>query len=67
MVTAAALAAYRAARRAGAGLYEHARAVDDTVGDLFAKTSCFVTGALIDIDAATARLHYLPPANPHRS
>jgi hypothetical protein len=64
MVAAAALAAYRAARRARAGLYEQARAIDDTVGDLFGKTSCFVTGALLELDIATGRLRYLIAGHP---
>ncbi len=64
MVAAAALAAHRAARRAGAGLYEQARAIDDTVGDLFGKTSCFVTGALLELDTVTGRLRYLTAGHP---
>ena len=64
MVAAAALAAYRSARRSGAGLFEQARAIDDTVGDLFARTSCFVTGVLLEIDTASGRLRYLIAGHP---
>jgi hypothetical protein len=64
MVAAAALSAYRAARRSGAGLYEQARAIDDTVGDLFARTSCFVTGVLVELDTAAGRLRYLTAGHP---
>jgi Stage II sporulation protein E (SpoIIE) len=64
MVAAAALSAYRAARRGGAGLYEQARAIDDTVGDLFGRTSCFVTGVLAELDTAVGRLRYLTAGHP---
>jgi hypothetical protein len=64
MVAAAALSAYRSARRAGRGLYEQARAIDETVGDLFVKTSCFVTGVLIELDTAAGRLRYLTAGHP---
>jgi serine phosphatase RsbU (regulator of sigma subunit) len=64
MVAAAALSAYRSARRAEAGLYEQARAIDETVGDLFGRTSCFVTGVLAELDTARGRLRYLTAGHP---
>jgi hypothetical protein len=64
MVAAAALSAYRAARRAGHGVFEQARAIDETVGDLFPRTACFVTGVLTELDTATGRLRYLTAGHP---
>jgi hypothetical protein len=64
MVVGAALAAYRTARRLGHGLFEQARAVDETVGDLLPRTSCLVTGALTELDTATGRLRYLTAGHP---
>jgi hypothetical protein len=64
MVASAALAAYRAARRTGHGLFEQARGIDETVGDLFPRTACFVTGVLTELDTVTGRLRYLTAGHP---
>jgi len=64
MVAGATLAAYRTARRLGHGLFEQARAIDETVGDLFPRTSCLVTGALTELDTATGRLRYITAGHP---
>lgn len=64
VIAAAALAAYRSARRNGDGLYEQAAAIDDTVGELFGASARFVTGVLAELDLSSGRLRYLSAGHP---
>jgi hypothetical protein len=64
LVVAAALAAYRSARRAGHGLFEQARAIDETIAGQFSYGT-FVTGVLAELDLSTGRLRYLVAGHPH--
>lgn len=64
LVAAAALSAYRAARRGGEGLYHQAAAIDETVGDLFGRTARLVTGVLAEVDLASGRLRYVIAGHP---
>jgi serine phosphatase RsbU (regulator of sigma subunit) len=61
--TAAALSAYRSARRDGQGLYGQARAVDETL-QAHVRGEGFVTGVLAEIDPVTGRLRYLSAGHP---
>jgi hypothetical protein len=63
-VVAAALAAYRAARRSGLGIEDQARAVDETVSDLFSRTNCFVSAVLAELDTTSGVLRYLNAGHP---
>jgi len=62
-VAAAALAAYRSARRAGHGLFEQARAIDETITGQF-DHGAFATGVLAELDLPTGRLRYLNAGHP---
>ena len=63
LLTAAALSAYRSARRDGQGLYGQARAVDETLQEQV-HGEAFVTGVLAEVDLATGRLRYLSAGHP---
>ncbi|GAA3463058.1 PP2C family protein-serine/threonine phosphatase [Saccharothrix longispora] len=63
LIAATALAAHRTARRAGHGLYEQARAVDDAIHDQFGE-GAFATAVLAEVDLATGRLRYLNAGHP---
>jgi hypothetical protein len=63
LMAAAALAAYRSARRDGRGLFDQATALDEVVAASFAG-SAFVTGVLAELDVATGRLRYLVAGHP---
>ncbi|NYJ07982.1 PP2C family protein-serine/threonine phosphatase [Petropleomorpha daqingensis] len=63
LMAAAALAGYRAARRAGCSLEDQARAVDDVVAAHFSG-SAFVTGVLAELDVASGRLRYVGAGHP---
>ncbi|SCE67423.1 PP2C family protein-serine/threonine phosphatase [Micromonospora mirobrigensis] len=63
LTTAVALAAIRATRRAGGGLLEQARAVDDAVRAEWADAR-FVTGVLATFDPATGVLRYVNAGHP---
>jgi hypothetical protein len=63
IVAAAALAAHRAARHAGHGLYEQAKAMDETITGRF-DAGCSVTGLLMELDLSTGRLRYLNAGHP---
>ncbi|HUQ61655.1 PP2C family protein-serine/threonine phosphatase [Lentzea sp.] len=62
-VAAAALAASRSARRAGHGLFEQSRAVDETIAGQFPH-GAFATGVLAELDLATGRLRYVNAGHP---
>ena len=62
LVTATALAASRAARRAGRSLYAQAAAVDDAVAEHFPQS--YATGVLGQLDLHTGRLRYVAAGHP---
>lgn len=63
LIAAAALAAYRGTRRAGHGLDEQARAIDETIAHHFPGGS-FVTGVLAELDLTSGRLRYINAGHP---
>jgi hypothetical protein len=63
LIAAAALAAYRSARRAGGGLYERARRIDETIGEQFGD-GAFLTAVLAELDLHTGRLRYINAGHP---
>jgi serine phosphatase RsbU (regulator of sigma subunit) len=63
LIVAAALAAYRSARRGGRGLDDQARAIDDTLIGQFGR-GLLATGVLAELDGATGRLRYLAAGHP---
>jgi hypothetical protein len=64
LIAATVLAAYRSARRDGRGLYDQARAIDDTIIGQF-RRGPFATGVLAELDMTTGRLRYLAAGHPH--
>lgn len=58
LVTAAAICAYRSARRNGASLYDTVRLVDETIAEEFGAER-FVTAVLIEIDLPTGEVRYV--------
>ncbi|GGM88226.1 phosphatase [Lentzea pudingi] len=62
-VAAAALAACRSSRRAGHGLYEQARAMDETIAGEFPR-GAFATGVLAELDLLSGRLRYVNAGHP---
>ncbi|GLY50376.1 PP2C family protein-serine/threonine phosphatase [Lentzea sp. NBRC 102530] len=62
-VAAAALAACRSTRRAGHGLYEQARAMDETIAGQFPH-GAFATGVLAELDLHSGRLRYVNAGHP---
>jgi hypothetical protein len=62
LIAAAALAAYRTARREGAGVYEQARVIDTTIADRFPEAFC--TGVIAELDLRTGLLRYLSAGHP---
>jgi hypothetical protein len=63
LACAVALAAIRATRRAGRGLYDQARAVDAALVEQFPDTR-FATGVLAELDVRTGRLRYINAGHP---
>lgn len=63
LIAAAAVSAYRSARRSGLGLDEQADIIDRTLRDHFG-TATFATGVLAEIDLPTGRLRYLNAGHP---
>ncbi len=64
LIAAAALSAYRSARRAGHGLFEQARLIDETISGHFGDVA-FATAVLVELDLATGRLRYINAGHPH--
>ena len=62
-VAAAALAACRSTRRAGHGLFEQARAMDETITSQF-PYGAFATGVLAELDLGSGRLRYVNAGHP---
>jgi hypothetical protein len=65
VTTAAALAAYRSARRNGGGLYDQGQAIDAVIAENFAPSGRFVTGVLAEVDLHSGRLRYVVAGHPH--
>jgi stage II sporulation SpoE-like protein len=63
VLVAAAVSAYRSARRDGGGVHEQARTIDEVVAAGFPDSS-FVTGVLAELDVASGRLRYLNAGHP---
>lgn len=63
VMTVTALAAIRAARRDGRGLYSIAQTVEDTLRDQFPDTA-YVTGLLCELDTGTGRLRFISAGHP---
>jgi serine phosphatase RsbU (regulator of sigma subunit) len=63
LLAAAALAAYRSARRDGRSLFDQARVIDEVVAAAF-PGSAFATGVLAELDVATGRLRYVNAGHP---
>ncbi|SDF84203.1 Stage II sporulation protein E (SpoIIE) [Blastococcus aurantiacus] len=63
LMAAAALAAYRSARRDGRSVFDQARALDDVVSETF-PGSDFVTGVIAEVDLASGRLRYVNAGHP---
>jgi serine phosphatase RsbU (regulator of sigma subunit) len=63
VLAAAAVSAYRSARRDGRGIYEQARMIDEVVADGFPGSS-FVTGVLAELDVPSGRLRYVNAGHP---
>ncbi|WP_308121588.1 PP2C family protein-serine/threonine phosphatase [Actinotalea ferrariae] len=63
VLSAAALAALRSARKEGRGLYDLARAVDDVVAQQ-GRHEVFITGVLAELEVRSGRLRYLNAGHP---
>jgi hypothetical protein len=63
VLVAAAVSAYRSARRDGRGIYDQARVLDEVVAGTFPGSS-FVTGVLAELDVPTGRLRYVNAGHP---
>jgi hypothetical protein len=63
LVAATALAAHRSARRAGHGLYEQARAVEEAITEQFGQ-GALATAVLAELDLTTGRLRHLNAGHP---
>ena len=64
LIAAAVLVAYRSTRRDGHGLYDQARAIDETIIRQF-RRGPFATGVLAELELVTGRLRYLAAGHPH--
>jgi hypothetical protein len=63
LLAATAVAAYRAARHTGGGLYEQARMIDETLSGTFGDAA-YVTAILAEVDLASGRLRYVNAGHP---
>lgn len=63
VLVAAAVSAYRSARRDGRGVHDQARAIDEVVAGTF-PGSAFVTGVLLELDVPSGRLRYVNAGHP---
>ena len=63
VLVAAAVSAYRSARRDGRGVHEQSRALDEVVAGSFPGSS-FVTGVLAELDVLSGRLRYVNAGHP---
>jgi hypothetical protein len=63
LMSTAALAGYRSARRDARGVFDQARAIDDVVCASF-PDSAFVTGVLAEVDVGSGRFRYVNAGHP---
>jgi hypothetical protein len=63
LLAATAVAAYRAARHTGGGLYEQARLIDETLSSTFGDAA-YVTAVLAEVDLPSGRLRYINAGHP---
>jgi hypothetical protein len=63
LLAATAVAAYRAVRHTGGGLYEQARLIDETLSGTFGD-SAYVTAVLAEVDLRSGRLRYVNAGHP---
>ncbi|RSN15290.1 serine/threonine-protein phosphatase [Streptomyces sp. WAC 05977] len=63
LMAATAVAAFRAVRYTGGGLFEQARQIDETLSDTFGDTA-FVTALLAEVDLRSGRLRYVNAGHP---
>jgi hypothetical protein len=63
LLAAAAVAAYRAARHAGHGLFEQARLIDETISSTFGDAA-YATAILAEVDLGDGRLRYVNAGHP---
>ncbi|WP_329044901.1 serine/threonine-protein phosphatase [Amycolatopsis sp. NBC_01488] len=63
LIAATAVAAYRAARHTGRGLYEQARYIDEAISGTFGDTG-FATAILAEVDLPGGRLRYVNAGHP---
>jgi hypothetical protein len=63
LIAAAAVAAYRAARHAGHGLFEQARLIDETIAEAFGN-AVYATAVLAELDFTSGRLRYVNAGHP---
>ncbi|MGY1689805.1 PP2C family protein-serine/threonine phosphatase [Geodermatophilus sp. SYSU D01105] len=63
LLAAAALSAYRSARRDGRGVFDQARVIDEVLAETF-PGSAFATGVLAELDVASGRLRYVNGGHP---
>ena len=63
LMAAAALAAYRSARRDDRGVFDQTRALDEVISGTFHE-STFVTGVIAEVDVASGRLRYVNAGHP---
>ncbi|MEV6898809.1 PP2C family protein-serine/threonine phosphatase [Amycolatopsis sp. NPDC051372] len=62
-IAATALATHRSARRAGYGLFEQARQIDETIAAAFGN-AIFATAVFVEVDLATGRMRYINAGHP---
>jgi hypothetical protein len=62
LIAACAIAAYRAARRAGHGVLGQAAAIDEAISSQFADAFC--TGVVAELDQSSGRLQYVVAGHP---
>ncbi|MEV6640606.1 PP2C family protein-serine/threonine phosphatase [Amycolatopsis sp. NPDC051371] len=63
LIAATVVAAYRAARHTGAGLYEQARVIDEAVEGTFGGAA-YATAVLAEVDLRSGRLRYVNAGHP---
>ena len=63
LLAAAAVSAYRSARRDGHGVHDQVRVIDEVVAATFPGSS-FLTGVLAELDVPTGRLRYVNAGHP---
>jgi hypothetical protein len=65
LVTAMALSAYRSARRNGRSLFDQAHAIDEVIGEDFARTGQMITAVVAELDLDSGKLRYIDAGHPY--